>query len=178
MSKQKRGLPALALGIVLILSVSAGAWTMAQHQRPKHGPGEGGGHGMMLRHIMGELDLSEDQKLVVHDGILTRHEALEPVMASLGEAKGDVGRAIHATEFDETAIRDAAARVGQLEADLAVGRAEMLHELRAILTPEQQEKLELMLGTMMAGHGAHGMGHGSMRSPRGGDAESERGSQR
>lgn len=157
MNKQKRGLPALALGVVLILSVSAGAWTMAQHQRQSHG---GGDHGMMLKHVMEELDLTEDQAEAVHEGMMAHHEALGEVMDTVREARSAVAQAIHAPEFDEAAIREAAAEVGRLEADLAVGRGEMLQELRAILTPDQQEKLETMLGTIMMEHGLHGRGHG------------------
>ena len=157
MSKQKRSVPALALGIVLILSVSAGAWSMAQHQRQRHG---GGDHGMMLKHVMEELDLTEDQTEAVHEGMMTHHEALGEVMGTIREARYAVAQAIHAADFDEAAIREAAAEVGRLEADLAVGRGEMLQELRAILTPDQQEKLETMLSTIMMEHGLHGRGHG------------------
>jgi Spy/CpxP family protein refolding chaperone len=157
MNKQKRGLPALALGIVLILSVSAGAWTMAQHQRQRHGEGD---HGMMLRHILGELDLTEEQTEAVHEGMLAHHEALGSAVETLREARDAVAQAIHAPEFDEAAIREASAEAGLLEADLAVGRGEMLRELRGILTPDQQEKLETMLGTILMEHGVHGRGHG------------------
>ena len=52
--------------------------------------------------------------------------------------------AIRAEPFDETAIRAQAAKVASLEADLAVQRAHVAHDIRAVLTPEQLQKLKDM----------------------------------
>ena len=175
MNTRQRRLTVPAAGLVLVLSISMGAWAMAQHQGHGRGPGGGGAdHGMVLRHVLGQLDLSEDQKMAVHEGMSSHHQEMESLLEDLREAKQAVGQAIHAPQFDEIAIRDAAALAGQMEADLAVGRAELLHELRAILTAEQQESLETILGTIMAEHEAHGMGHRSMHSPHGEDGGKER----
>jgi protein CpxP len=51
---------------------------------------------------------------------------------------------IHAETIDETAIRAQAAKVASLEADLAVQRAHVSHDIRAVLTPDQLEKLKEM----------------------------------
>ena len=50
--------------------------------------------------------------------------------------------AIRAESFDESAIRSQAAKVAGLEADLAVQRAHVAHDIRAVLTPEQLQKLK------------------------------------
>jgi protein CpxP len=46
--------------------------------------------------------------------------------------------------IDEAAIRAQAAKVASLEADLAVQRAHVAHEIRAVLTPGQLQKLKDM----------------------------------
>jgi protein CpxP len=51
---------------------------------------------------------------------------------------------IRAQTVDETAIRAQAAKVASLEADLAVQRAHVAHDIRAVLTPEQLQKLKDM----------------------------------
>lgn len=52
--------------------------------------------------------------------------------------------AIRAETIDETAIRAQAAKVASLEADLAVQRAHVAHDIRAVLTPGQLQKLKDM----------------------------------
>jgi Spy/CpxP family protein refolding chaperone len=51
---------------------------------------------------------------------------------------------IRAQTIDETAIRAQAAKVASLEADLAVQRAHVAHDIRAVLTPGQIQKLKDM----------------------------------
>jgi Spy/CpxP family protein refolding chaperone len=51
---------------------------------------------------------------------------------------------IRAATIDETAIRAQSAKVASLESDLAVQRAYVAHDIRAVLTPEQLQKLKDM----------------------------------
>lgn len=51
---------------------------------------------------------------------------------------------IRTETIDEAAIRAEAAKVASLEADLAVERAHVAHDIRAVLTPEQIQKLKDM----------------------------------
>jgi protein CpxP len=51
---------------------------------------------------------------------------------------------IRAETIDEAAIRAQAAKVASLEADLAVERAHVAHDIRAVLTPVQIQKLKDM----------------------------------
>ncbi|MGB6001831.1 MAG: hypothetical protein WBI00_15230, partial [Thermoanaerobaculia bacterium] len=54
---------------------------------------------------------------------------------------------IHA-DFNEEAIRQAAAAVADIEEELAVSRALMFQEVQKILTPEQQTEMREMIKTM------------------------------
>ena len=51
---------------------------------------------------------------------------------------------IRAEQVDESGIRAQSAKVAVVEADLAVQRAHIAHDLRAVLTPEQMKKLHDM----------------------------------
>jgi Spy/CpxP family protein refolding chaperone len=51
---------------------------------------------------------------------------------------------IHAEEFDEGAIRDAAAAAAEAHADIAVEQARLRQQIQLLLTPEQREQAEEM----------------------------------
>ncbi len=51
-------------------------------------------------------------------------------------------KAIHTAPVNKQAIRAQAARVAQIGADLDVKRAQVSEGIRAVLTPEQVEKLK------------------------------------
>jgi protein CpxP len=57
-------------------------------------------------------------------------------------------KTIHTTPVNEAAIRAQAARVAQIEADLDVKRAYVSDRIRAVLTPEQVEKLKELAGSI------------------------------
>ncbi len=50
-------------------------------------------------------------------------------------------QAIHPSDATEDSVRTAAAKVGAVEADLAVERLKLHGQLSPILTPEQREKM-------------------------------------
>lgn len=167
------------MGSMALLVLAAGAAWAAPQMGHSRGPmGNGFDHGFMMGQMMSHLDLDEGQKEALHEQMRVNHEEMAPVMERLQAAHQALARAIHAPDFDETAIRAAAADTATVEGDLAVVRAQMLRQVRDILTTEQQEKLESMLsehlvemgepGSMMkrhhsefgGGHGHGGGGHG------------------
>jgi Spy/CpxP family protein refolding chaperone len=86
----------------------------------------------------------------------------EAVLAAAKKAFSEAGTALNAatTKGDEAAIRAAAAKVGQSLADLQVVKTKLAAELKAVLTPEQLQKLEQLKNAA-----ARGMQE-VMRSPR------------
>jgi len=108
------------------------------------------GHGMFTERMQYRLDLTDDQKLQI-DSMIKAHQAeFAPFHEEMKQARLALYDAIHAETIDDAAIRDAAARVGELEADRAVARAEMFQKVRATLTPEQQAEAMEMIGEMRA----------------------------
>ena len=87
------------------------------------------------------LGVTDQQKAEIK-GILRKYQpTVGPMMRQLVEARRALRDTIHAETIDESAIRAQAAKIASFEADLAVQRAHVSHEVRAVLTPEQIQKL-------------------------------------
>lgn len=155
----------VTLSLVLLAAGGAGAQT-------GHGPGPGPGgmgHGGLdahLEHMAAMLDLTPDQVGQVREIITEGHATAEVSRDELRVARQALDSLIHSTQFDEAAIRAAAATIAGIEADLAVDRARTFQRAQQVLTPEQAEKLEQFLQMRsQPGHGGHGHwemhGHGT-----------------
>ncbi len=146
--------PILVLGSIFLFAVGS-AW--AQHGSHGHGPhslhdllrglhGHGQGErvepGTFMHHLVEQLELSDVQRddlgvvFSEHvDGNRLQRDSLKAARQLLEEL-------VHAPQLDEIAIRNAAAEVAAIEADLAVSRATFLQQLRQVLTPEQLTEFE------------------------------------
>jgi len=170
------------MGSTLLLVLAAGtAWVVPQHKGHARGPmGMDGEPAFMMGMMMGQLDLDEGQKQALHEKMRANHEEMAAAMDQMHAARQALAQAIHAPELDETAIRSAAADTAAVEGDLAVARARMLQQVRALLTTQQQEKLEAIMaehlaemgepGSLMRRHhpgagGGHGHGGGEPGRP-------------
>ena len=104
------------------------------------GPGGPGGRGFAAGFALGQLDLSDAQKQQVRD-IMQRHrQQSQPVMDRLQQAMQAQRAAINAVPVNEQAVRQAAAALAAVQADMAVDQARMHADIFSILTVEQQEK--------------------------------------
>ena len=91
----------------------------------------------MLGRLVGELDLTEEQQEAFHDLMIAHHEERKGEIEALQAARLALMEQTMADQVDEGAIRAASAEVAAVEADLALARAELLQQVREILTPEQ-----------------------------------------
>lgn len=134
-----------------------------------HGPGDRLGGGFMAEMIAERLDLSSEQRDQIRDIRESYRDQTEALMDSVRAARLELHDSIHAELFDESAVRAAAARVGEVEADLAVVRAQIANDIRQVLTPEQvAEALELrerMRDSTDGRRGHHGRGRGGYGGP-------------
>ncbi len=136
---------ALVLPLLALLLVGGSTLILAQPQGP------GGGfkdRGPMLERIMENLELSpgqQEQLQVLLAENREEHRAQWEVIETTRQALHDQ---IHAADFNEGAIRQAAAAVADVEEALAVSRALMFQEVQQILTPEQQAEMREMIKTM------------------------------
>ena len=104
------------------------------------GPGGPAGRGFDAGFALGQLNLSDAQKTQVRD-IMQRHrQQLQPTMQRLEQAMQAQRAAVNQVPVNEAAVRQAAASVASVQADLAVEQARLHADVWNILTPEQQDK--------------------------------------
>ncbi len=97
-----------------------------------------------LKHRWAALGLSDDQKAQVKLIMQKYKPTVQPLVEQLVTARRSMRDAIHSPTIDESAIRAQAAKVASLQADLAVQRAHVSHDIRAVLTADQIQKLQDM----------------------------------
>jgi len=113
-------------------------------RRPGGGRGFGGplGGGAGRPFIPRVPDMTDAQRDQIR-AIADRHQAeMRPLMEKLRSAQMALEDAIVTNPSDEATIRLKSADVASAEADLAVIRGQVYAEVVALLTPEQQQKLQ------------------------------------
>ena len=93
---------------------------------------------------LAQLGLTADQKAQVKTILRKYQPTAGPLIKQVVTERRALRDTIHAETIDETAIRAQAAKVASLESDLAVQRAHVSHDIRAVLTPEQLQKVKDM----------------------------------
>jgi Spy/CpxP family protein refolding chaperone len=93
---------------------------------------------------LGELGITDAQKAQVKAILRSYQPTFGPLVKEVVTERRALRDTIRSQTLDETAIRAQAAKVASLEADLAVQRAHVAHDIRAVLTPEQLHKLKDM----------------------------------
>ncbi len=129
-----------------------GAWGMR-----RGGMGMGMGMGpMMLR----ELDLTEAQRAKVEDIHERTMKRAIQARADVQLARLDLGRLLRAERPDARAIDAQIDRIATLRAGIAKAHVGALLEVRGLLTPEQQKKLQELRRMGPGGRGHERMGLG------------------
>ncbi len=100
--------------------------------------------GLIMRRVAERLHLTDDQKLAALGVLRTHQPALKPLVDRLITDRFALRKTLEATTVDEAAVRAGSARVAAIEADLAVQKAHLFHDLRAVATPEQLTTLDQM----------------------------------
>ncbi|MDP9004979.1 MAG: Spy/CpxP family protein refolding chaperone [Verrucomicrobiota bacterium] len=99
---------------------------------------------------LAELGVNESQKQQIHAILREARPGFQPLVVQYVQERRTLRKAIHTVPVNEAAIRAQATRVAQLEADLAVKRAYVSEQIRAVLTPHQVEKLKELAGVIDA----------------------------
>lgn len=135
----------LLIPLAVLLLVGGSTLTLAQ----PHGPGGGfSDRGPMLDRVIEKLDLSAAQQEELEELLAENRDEHRAQWEAAKTARRTLSDQIHATEFDEGAIRQAAAAVADIEEELAVSRALMFQQVQQILTPEQQAQMREMMGSL------------------------------
>lgn len=102
------------------------------------------GDGRPFGHRWAALGLSSDQKSQIKVVLQKYEPTLQPLVQQLVAERRALRADVQAATVDEPAIRTEAAKVAALEADVAVQRAHVAHDIRGLLTPEQIQKFKDM----------------------------------
>lgn len=104
------------------------------------GPGARAGRGFDAGFALGQLNLSDAQKQQVRDIMQRYRQQSQPTMERLQQAIAAERAAINQVPVNEAAVRQAAAALAAIQADVAVDQARLHADVWNILTPDQQAK--------------------------------------
>lgn len=134
------------IAAVALLAV-AGAVAFAQGPGPggpgRRGPGFGRG-GPQAAFPLRALDLTDAQREQVRQVTQQHFEQERDLLERVRAAREAQRQAAQTVPFSEPQVRATAEGLAALEADLSVSQARLQSEILALLTPEQQQRLQKM----------------------------------
>ena len=101
-------------------------------------------HHHFMKKMAAELGLTDQQKAQIKEIFKKERSEMQPLMTRLIKERRNLRTLVQADKIDEKAIRAEAAKIAVVEGDLAMQRARMARQIRAILTPAQVEKFKAM----------------------------------
>ena len=139
MPKPRRPIIVIATAI---LALAAGSAVHGVHAfgNGGHGGPHGGGFGG-LKMLM-QLDLTDAQKTRISELLPAYRAQKDARRASLRDMRRQMRVLIEAERFDEEAVRQTFREMAPLMEDMAVSRVQFMHDLKAVLTPEQVERVK------------------------------------
>ena len=181
----------VGLATALVVALGAPAWAGMMGERPPAGHASGMGPGgmggmrggggmmtpghrmmrhegplltMMLRHSQ-DLGLSPEQEKTLRD--LRTEFAKESVKrtAEIRVAQIELDTLLEQEQWAVAQIEPKVKQIAAMEGDLRAARLKTLAAGRALLTPQQLEKLKQVGHHMRSMGGADGMGHGAPGTP-------------
>ena len=130
------------LTIATAAAIFAGGLTSAPAQSTTgSATGARPGRGQILQRIAQKLSLTDDQKTQIKSVWAGEKDTVTALIGQWHDARKNLRDAIHASDANETTVRDAAAKVAVVEADLAVERLKLYSKIAPILTGEQRRKI-------------------------------------
>ena len=137
----------LGLSAIVALLVTGG--TLAYAQAPQGGGPRGRGPGFGIGGpaaglALGALDLTDAQREQVRQLTQQNREQLRGLMDRMRTAQSARRQAVEAVPYNEAQIRTAMKDLAEVESDLAVAEARLQSDIYALLTSDQQQRLQKM----------------------------------
>jgi Spy/CpxP family protein refolding chaperone len=133
------GLSALVAGLV-----SGGALAYAQGPQPGGPRGRGPGFGPQAGLSLRALDLTEAQQEQVRQLSQQSREQMRGLMDRMRAAQDARRQAVEAIPFNESQVRSAMKELADVETELAVAQARLQADIYALLSAEQQQRLQAL----------------------------------
>jgi Spy/CpxP family protein refolding chaperone len=167
MSKTRKGV-GWVLGSALVIAVIG----TGVHAQAPAGPAAGGlgrrggpmarggpmGPGAVLDLPLPQLNLTDQQRDQVKTILDSHQDELKMLGDREASARQALERSVAADAIDEGAIRQHAADLGAVQADMAVERAHIRAEVMQILTPDQQKQAKAIEANRPGPPGGRGRG--------------------
>jgi periplasmic protein CpxP/Spy len=102
------------------------------------------GHGPQGDRLAKELDLSREQTEQVKAIFRKHRDETAPLRKEMVSGRRELRNLTQSDKLDETAIREQVKKIAATSGDLAVRRARVSQEVRALLTPEQIQKFRAL----------------------------------
>lgn len=107
----------------------------------RHHAGKVGHHGKHAFHSgLKKLDLTDAQRAQVKDIMEKQKPQREARWKELRESSKALREASRGDSYDAAKVKELASRQAQLKAEMMVQRIETMHQVYALLTPEQKQK--------------------------------------
>lgn len=121
--------PKHILAVVFLAAAGAAAAGPATNRAVRAGP-------------MDDFQLTPEQQARSAQIMKERRAGIRAALQASSAARRELFARTYASAYDEAAVREAARRSAACEETLALERARLMRDVRAILTPAQQAKLD------------------------------------
>jgi protein CpxP len=140
----KRVMTSVAAAALALCGWAAAARAQGPGAPEGHERGFGRGFGPGGGHLAEALGLSDEQKTQLEALRSKQRETIKPLMDAVRQAHEAYRKTVDADNPDATTVGQAALALNAAEKKLRAAHEAAFAEMKAILTPEQQAKLEQM----------------------------------
>ena len=130
---------------LLALVVGSGRVPVALAQSPEHRHGRFAHDGEHLQRLLQQLDLNEGQQNTVQTLLRTHAKERIRLQAEIDAMHVDLRQQLRADPVNLQSVQSALQAIATKEVDLQMARLTLMHDIRQVLTPEQQKKFQSLL---------------------------------
>jgi Spy/CpxP family protein refolding chaperone len=127
---------------MLVLLVAPGRVPPALAQPPEHRHGRGAHVGDHLQRQLQQLDLNESQQNTVQTLLRTHAKERIRLQAEIDTMRVDLRQQLRADAIDLNSVKPTLQAIAAKEVDLQMARLTLMRDIRQVLTPDQQKKLQ------------------------------------
>ena len=126
---------------ITTLAVCLGGLIVFNAPAQDNGPVTGIGSGRLAESAEEKIGLTGEQLGQIRDVLKSEKSSIVSLLSQMRDARAGLRTAIRSTDANETSVRAASAKVAAVEADVAVERMKLFHQISPILTDDQRTKL-------------------------------------